>query len=603
MYLFRLWAPFASHIDVRVGGKSYPMAPGGDGWCQAAVEAARPGVDYTFSVDGGGPLPDPRSYWQPEGVHGPSRLVDGEFAWTDRNWDPLPLASAVIYELHIGTFTPEGTFRAAIDKLNHLVDLGITHVEIMPVAEFPGRWGWGYDGVDLFAPSHRYGSPDDLKRFVNSCHEHGLAVLLDVVYNHFGPDGNYLGRLGPYTTDKYETPWGDAVNLDGSLSDGVRSFFVENAVMWLRDYHFDGLRLDAVHALIDNSAYHFLEQLADRLKALEAELGRQLVLIAESDLNDPRIIRPCEIGGYGIDAQWADDFHHALHAILTSERSGYYSDFGGLDQLAKALKQAFVYDGCFSQYRQRRHGRTPSGVPGRRFVVCTQNHDQVGNRARGERLSHLVGPAKAKIAAALLMTSPFVPLIFQGEEWGASTPFLYFTQHDDAELGRTVSEGRYKEFAAFGWPPDEVPDPQDPATFERSKLNWQELKLPEHAEMLDWYRSLIRIRRSSPDLHRGDLNAVEVQFSDRDHWLLMKRGEIAVACNFGKDPWLVPMPGNREVLLGSGGEIRACGDGVVLPPKSVLILATPRDDADRAEAAGGSVTVTSGFVASPQEGA
>ena len=558
-----------------------------EGWWQARVEGAHPGTDYTFSIDGGSPLPDPRSCWQPEGVHGPSRLVDGEFPWTDGHWNPPLLASGILYELHTGTFTPQGTFQAAIGKLDHLVNLGVTHIELMPVAEFPGRWGWGYDGVDLFAPSHHYGSPDDLKSLVNSCHEHGLAVLLDVVYNHFGPDGNYFSKLGPYTTKKYETPWGDAVNLDGPMSAGVRSFFIDNAVQWLRDYHFDGLRLDAIHALIDNGAYHFLEQLADRVKALETELGRQLVLIAESDLNDPRIIRPCEIGGYGIDAQWADDFHHALHAILTGERSGYYSDFGTLDQLAKALRQAFVYDGCYSQYRQRNHGRIPSGIPGRRFVVCTQNHDQIGNRPRGERLSHLAGLANAKIAAALLMTSPFVPLIFQGEEWAASTPFLYFTQHDDAELGRAVSDGRRREFEAFGWAPNEVPDPQDPATFQRSKLNWLELEQAEHAEMLDWYRSLIRIRRSTPELRNGDLKAVDVQFSDRDDGLLLKRGPITVACNFGREPWPATTAENSRVLLGTGGEVRACGEEVVLAPRSVLVLANPREDEGNLEAAEG----------------
>lgn len=571
-------------MDVCMDGASHPMAPSGEGWWQARVEAAHPGVDYTFSIDSGEPLPDPRSCWQPEGVHEPSRLLGASFPWTDRRWNPPPLASGIIYEMHIGTFTSAGTFRGAIDKLDHLVDLGITHVELMPVAEFPGRWGWGYDGVNLFAPSHRYGTPEDLKRLVNCCHERGLAVLLDVVYNHFGPDGNYTGKFGPYTTARYETPWGDAVNLDGPLSDGVRSFFVDNAVHWLWDYHFDGLRLDAVHALIDTGAYHFLEQLADRVQGLEAELGRDLVLIAESDLNDPRLVRPPEIGGYGLDAQWADDFHHALHAILTGERSGYYCDFGSLEQLAKALRQAFVVDGCYSQYRQRRYGLTPTGVPGWRFVVCTQNHDQVGNRPRGERLSHLVGPAKAKIAAALLLTSPFVPLIFQGEEWAASTAFQYFTQHEDRELARAVSEGRRREFAALGWTAGEVPDPQDPATFERSKLNWDELHQGEHADMLDWYRSLIRIRQSIPDLRHGDLEAVEVQWSDREDWLLLKRGHIAVACNFGREPWLAPMPEDSEVLLGTGGEIRACGEGFVLPPRSVVILAIPRDGEPSAEA-------------------
>ncbi len=573
MHLFRVWAPLASRLDVRIDSKSYPMKAVGEGCWEAWVEAAHPGVDYVFSVDGGEPVPDPRSCWQPLGVHGPSRLLDSAFPWTDLQWNPPPLASSVIYELHIGTFTPAGTFRAAIDKLDHLTDLGVTHVELMPVAEFPGRWGWGYDTVDLFAPNHNYGTPDDLKRLVNACHQRGLAVLLDVVYNHFGPDGNYLGQFGPYTNDRYHTPWGKSVNLDGPQSDAVRSFFLANAVMWLRDYHFDGLRVDAVHALIDNGAYHFLEQLADRVKTLEAELGRHLALIAESDLNDPRIVRPREIGGYGLDAQWADDFHHALHTVLTGERSGYYSDFGSERQLAKALRQGFVYDGCFSLYRRRRHGRPPVGVPAHRFVACVQNHDQIGNRARGERINQLVSPAKVKIAVALLMTSPFVPLIFQGEEWAASTPFLYFTQHDDPQLGRAVSEGRRSEFSAFGWAPVEVPDPQDPATFERSRLNWQELEQEGHAEMLAWYRSLIRLRRSTPDLGTGNFQSMEVQFSDREGWLHMKRGAITVACNFGSGTWRAPAERNDRMLLASGPKpIRTDGNGVLLPPESVAIL-------------------------------
>jgi maltooligosyltrehalose trehalohydrolase len=588
MHLFRLWAPYASRLDVSVNGESYAMVPTLEGCWEARVEAALPGMDYGFSIDGGELLPDPRSRWQTRGVHGPSRLLDSNFRWTDDRWSPVPLASGIIYELHIGTFTTEGTYQAAVQKLGHLADLGITHIELMPIAEFPGPWGWGYDGVDLFAPYHHYGTPEDLKRFVNSCHEHGLTVLLDVVYNHFGPDGNYTNRFGPYSTDKYETPWGNSVNLDGPLSDGVRDFFFANAIMWLRDYHFDGLRLDAVHALIDNSAYHFLEELADRVKALEAELGRHLVLIAESDLNDPRLIRPHEIGGYGIDAQWADDFHHALHTVLTGERSGYYADFGALAQLAKALQHAYVYDGCFSVFRRRHHGRVPLGVPGRRFVVCTQNHDQIGNRARGERLSHLVSLANAKMAAALLMTSPFVPLIFQGEEWAASSPFLYFTQHENAELGRAVSEGRRKEFSAFGWRIDEVPDPQDPATFLKSKLNWDERERSEHAEMLEWYRALIRIRRFTPDLMDSDLKSVQVQFNETEGWLVMKRRRFAVTCNFGAEPRMVPAGEYGEVLLANGGEFRADGDGILLAPHSIFILSSCRElDHQRAEAARG----------------
>jgi maltooligosyltrehalose trehalohydrolase len=558
------------------------MESTGQCWWEARVQDANPGTDYCFSVDGSKPVPDPRSRWQPYGVHGPSRLVRDDFAWTDREWNPPPLASAIIYELHIGTFTPEGTFLAAIEKLNAIVELGVTHIELMPVAEFPGKWGWGYDGVDLFAPFHHYGSPEDLKTLVNACHERGLAVLLDVVYNHFGPDGNYLETFGPYATRRYETPWGKAVNLDGPMSEGVREFFIANTVMWLRDYHFDGLRLDAVHALIDHSALHFLEQLSRRVKTLEAETGRHLTLIAESDLNDPRIVRGWEAGGYGIDAQCADDFHHALHTLLIGEKSGYYEDFGEARQLAKALEHPYVYDGCYSRYRKREHGRRVEGIAGYRFVVCAQNHDQVGNRAKGERLSHLAGIMKAKMAAVVLMTSPYVPLIFQGEEWAASTPFHYFTQHEDSELGRKVSEGRRKEFSSFGWDSDEIADPQDSITFERSKLNWSERNQGEHAEMLAWYRSLISLRRSTPELVNGDFEAVQVQFSEHESWVMLKRDQVVVLCNFGTKSWLAPGV-DGEVLLASAAGSHMNREGVMVPPASAVILMhTSRGEASSA---------------------
>jgi maltooligosyltrehalose trehalohydrolase len=462
---FRVWAPRATKVEIAVDNTRTPMAPDTSGWWTADVPADGPATEYTFILDGGHPLPDPRSAWQPRGVHGPSRVVDHQaFAWTDARWQPGPLSSATVYELHVGTFTLAGTFEAAIERLDHLVALGITHVELMPVAEFPGGRGWGYDGVDLYAPHHGYGGPEGLKRLVDAAHRRGLAVILDVVYNHLGPAGNYLEHSGPYFTDRHRTPWGPAVNLDGPGSSEVRRFFCDNALMWLRDYYMDGLRLDAVHALIDTSAVHFLEQLAAEVQALAAQLGRHLVLIAESDLNDPRLVRPPEVGGYGVAAQWSDDFHHALHAVLTGERAGYYEDFGTLADLAQALTCAFVYDGRYSRFRDRRHGRPATGLSGHRFFGYLQNHDQIGNRAKGERSSHLISPGRLKIAAGLVLTSPFVPLLFQGEEWGASTPFQYFTDHEDPELGRAVSEGRRSEFSAFAWSAEEVPDPQDPAT-------------------------------------------------------------------------------------------------------------------------------------------
>jgi maltooligosyltrehalose trehalohydrolase len=523
---FRLWAPRARTVDVRIDETSHPMQPAECGWWKCDVDEADPGTDYWFVVDGNGPFPDPRSPWQPHGVHGPSRIVDhSAFEWTGCNWQSKPLSSGIIYELHIGTFTPEGTFHSAMQRLDYLVNLGITHVELMPVNEFSGPWGWGYDGVSLYAPHHAYGTPDDLKALVNACHTKGLAVLLDVVYNHFGPVGNYVDRFGPYLTSAYKTPWGSAVNLDHTGSYEVRRFFSDNALMWLRDYHFDGLRLDAVHAFIDHSAIHFLEYLATEVDAFASQIGRHLVLIAESDLNDPRIVRSREAHGYGIDAQWSDDFHHALHAVLTGERSGYYEDFGSLAQLAKALQHAYVYDGIYSRHRGRIHGRPAIGLPEHRFLGYAQNHDQIGNRARGERLGHLVSLGRQKIAAALVLLSPFVPMLFQGEEFGASSPFLYFSQHEEPEIARLVSEGRKREFAAFGWDPDQIPDPQDPETFQRSKLNWDELDKEPHATLLEWHKHLIELRRNHP------ASKVDVTIDESAQSLVMKRGDIEVACN------------------------------------------------------------------------
>ena len=504
MHRFRLWAPKAGKASVQIAGQKYPLQKTAGGWWQADVEAANPGTDYAYFLnDEELALPDPRSLWQPNGIHGTSRVFDHKaFHWNDAEWQAPPLSSAIVYELHIGTFTPEGTFDAAQTKLDALRELGVTHVEIMPVNSFPGIQGWGYDGVDLFAPHEPYGGPEALKRLVNACHEKGLAVILDVVYNHFGPDGNYLGKFAPYLTDLHHTPWGDAVNLEDSDSYEVRRFFCDNALMWLRDYHFDGLRLDAVHAYMDRSAINFMEQIASEVHGLEGYTGRNYVVIAESDLNDPQVVTAPEAGGYGMDAQWSDDFHHALVTVLTGDRSGYYSDFGSLADLAKSLRNVFVYDGRFSSYRNRVHGRPVPSLPATRFIGYSQDHDQVGNRAKGERLVHEVSVGRAKIAAALTLTAPFVPMLFQGEEWAASAPFQYFTNHEE-ELGKLVSEGRKKEFAAFGWDPAEIPDPQSPETFQNSELNWDERTQPPHAAMLDWYRQLIALRRSTPRPYRS----------------------------------------------------------------------------------------------------
>ena len=569
---YGVWAPGAQHVELALEREHLAMTRGTDAWWTADRER-RDGELYAFIVDGEGPFPDPRSMFQPSGVHGWSQCVDhSRFRWTDAQWQALPLAAGVLYELHIGTFSEAGTFEGAIAKLPHLVDLGVTHVELMPVCEFSGARGWGYDGVDLFAPHHAYGRPDDLKRLVDACHAHGLAVILDVVYNHFGPAGNYVGKFGPYFTHRYKTPWGDAVNLDDAGSDEVRRFFCDNALMWLRDYHFDGLRLDAVHALIDTSACHFLEQLSAEVDVLEAVLGRHFVLVAESDLNDPRVIRAREAGGHGIDAQWSDDFHHALHAVITGEGSGYYEDFGTLGHFARAVRDAFVYAGKHSAHRRRVHGRQLHDVPGWRLVVATQNHDQIGNRATGDRLSHLVSSKRLKIAVALLLTSPFVPLLFQGEEWGASSPFQYFTAHEDEELGTQVSEGRRKEFAAFGWEPSSVPDPQSPATFERSRLRWAELASSEHSEVLSWYRALIALRCQHPSLRDGNHRAAAVIVDEVHGHISIRRGAVLIACNLGEAPAMLDIEGHHRLVLASDPDVRCHSGAIHLPAESVAVL-------------------------------
>jgi maltooligosyltrehalose trehalohydrolase len=571
----RVWAPNANTVEVLIGEERFPLDPTDEWWWGRLPETGG-AVDYSLILDDGEPLPDPRSSWQPHGVHGPSRAVDhSKFSWTDERWRAGPLSSSITYELHIGTFTPEGTFDAAIERLGHLVNFGVTHVEVMPIAEFPGERGWGYDSVALFAVKHAYGGPDGFKRFVDACHSQGLAVILDVVYNHLGPSGNYLPRFGPYFTQRHKTPWGSAINFDGRKSHEVRRYFCDNAIMWFRDYHVDALRLDAIHAIIDTSAVPFLQQLAMEIEELAAHLGRHLYLIAESDLNDPRVVRPSELGGFGLHAQWSDDFHHSLHAMLTGERTGYYSDFGSMGDLAKAICQPFVYAGRLSNYRARPHGRPAVEMSGHRFVTCLQNHDQVGNRAQGDRLCSLVSIDQAKIGAAIVLTSPFLPLLFQGQEWGASTPFQYFVDyHEEPDLARAITEGRRKEFEAFGWRPEDVPDPQDPETFQRSKLNWDELSGPRHADLLQWHKQLTWLRRSTPALTTGRLDLVDVRCDDDEKWLLYERESVTVIANFAAEERRIPLRSGRptEVLLASKAPLELGGDAITLAPESVVIL-------------------------------
>ena len=576
MHEFKVWAPRArERVEVVLpeDGRRLPMERGERGWWVASVEDASSGTDYLFAIDGGAPRPDPRSMFQPAGIDGPSRIVDhGAFSWSDDGWHGVPIASVVLYEMHVGTFTPEGTFDSAIERLDHLVELGVNAVELLPVVEFSGNRGWGYDGVDLFAPHHAYGGPDGLKRLVDACHQRGLAVILDVVYNHLGPAGNYLPVYGPYFTDKYGTPWGDAINYDGAGSDEVRAFVLDNVEMWLRDYHADGLRLDAVHAIHDESAVHLLEEMSARVDRLEAQLGRTMFLVAESDLNDPRVINPREIGGYGMDAQWSDELHHALHVVLTGERSGYYSDFGSYEQLARGFERSFVYAGEYSPHRQRRHGRPPlPGTPGCRFLAYIQNHDQIGNRAAGERITALCSPGRAKIAAALVLCSPFVPMLFQGEEWAASTPFQYFTDHPDPALGKAVSEGRRNEFSSFGWNPEDVPDPQDEATFLRSKLDWSETVREPHRSFLQWHRDLIALRRRLPALSDGRLDRVSCEYDESEQWFVLRRGDIAVVCNLAGAEQDVPVGPVRE-LVHASDPASPTASGVRLAPECAALV-------------------------------
>ena len=569
-----VWAPRPRRVELQIGDERHPMQRGDGGWWSADVAPSEEPLDYAFVLDGGPPRPDPRSMWQPHGVHGPSRLVDHTaFEWTDGTWRGLPLAGAVLYELHVGTFTPEGTFDAAVERLDHLVDLGVDAVELLPCNAFDGERGWGYDGVAWFAVHEPYGGPDGLKRFVDACHARGLGVVMDVVYNHLGPAGNYLPEFGPYLTEAHTTPWGPAVNLDMPGSDEVRRYVLDNARTWLRDYHVDGLRLDAVHALVDDRATHLLEELSVEVEALGAQLHKPLFLIAESDLNDARMVTPREAGGRGLQGQWADDVHHALHVTLTGETSGYYTDFAGLDVLAKVLRDVFLHDGQWSSFRGRGHGRpVPPTVPGHRFVTYLQDHDQVGNRARGDRLSMTASDGLLQIGAALLLTSPFTPMLWMGEEWGARTPWLFFSDHQ-GELGEAVRRGRREEFASHGWDTDDVPDPQAERTFLRSKLDWSELDDERSAALLDWYRTLIALRRSRPELTDGRRDRVQVTYDEQARWIVVQRGAVAVACNLSSERRPVPLPGAPVDVLARSRHGYVFRDGCVeTDGESVVVL-------------------------------
>jgi len=594
MTLFSVWAPAARRVEVEAAGRRQVMEPGDrPGWWRAEVPGSAE-TEYAFRLDGGDPLPDPRSLRQPGGPAGASRTYDqAAFAWSDARWRGAPLQGAVVYELHVGTFTQAGTLDAAVERLDYLAGLGVTVVELMPLAAFPGQHGWGYDGIGLWAVHEPYGGPDALKRFVDAAHARGLAVYLDVVYNHVGP-GNRLASFGPYFTDAHTTPWGPAVNLDQAGSDEVRSFVVQNALMWLRDYHLDGLRLDAVHALEDHRATHILEELAAEADAFTASAGRSAVLVAESDLNNPRLITAREAGGYGLGAQWNDDFHHALYSAVTGERESYYGDFGTMAAVAKTLTGAYFHDGSWSSFRGRSHGRPVDvlQVPAYRFVCFIQDHDQIGNRAVGDRIAatlagHPHRDGLLRVAAGVVLTAPFTPMLFMGEEWGADTPWQYFTDHTDPFFADAVSNGRKAEFAAFGWGPAQIPDPQDKETFLRSKLDWTQPGRDPYRSLLDWYRTLLALRRARPELTDPRLTQVHVDYDEAARWLLVHRGALRLAANLGSATAQIPLSagagtGTPALLAASIPDITVSSGSISLPPASFAVVDTaPVNNVDR----------------------
>lgn len=582
---FDVWGPLPQRLRLSVGDDVVEMTRGADDWWTPAepppTAPARDGIDYGYLVDDNDtPVPDPRSRRQPDGVHGRSRTFDHlAHEWGDADWTGRQLAGAVIYELHLGTFTPEGTLDAATQRLDHLVGLGVDFVELMPVNAFNGTHNWGYDGVLWYAVHEGYGGPAAYQRFVDACHAHGLGVIQDVVHNHLGPSGNYLPLFGPYLNSEGGNTWGASVNLDGPDAAEVRRHVLDSALMWLRDYHVDGLRLDAVHALVDNSETHLLEELAIEVEALSAHLRRPLTLIAESDLNDPRMVTPREAGGLGLHAQWSDDFHHAVHVALTGETGGYYADFEPLEALVKVCERGFFHDGTFSSFRGRHHGVPidTATMPGWRLVVCNQNHDQVGNRAVGDRLSdpspgHL-DEDQLVCAALLTLAGPFTPMLFQGEEWAASSPFLFFTSHPEPELGEATVRGRLEEFAALGWDPSQVPDPQDPASFWRSKLDWSEQGRGRHARVLAAYRRLAQLRRSLPQLTDPSFSSTSCTADEESRVFTMRRGDVLVVVNFSSAMAEWDVGEGLDLLFGTPNGPSLSGTTIRLPGHAGALLA------------------------------
>ena len=597
---FLVWAPQAQTVQVHLitpEDRLVALAPAARGYHHARIDGVEPGSLYWYWLRDGVERPDPASRHQPQDVHGPSQVVDPAFDWQDRVWAGPALPDYIIYELHVGTFSQAGTFDAVIPHLGALHTFGVTAIELMPVAQFPGNRNWGYDGVYPFAVHTSYGGPVGLKRLVNACHSQGIAVVLDVVYNHLGPDGNYFSDFAPYFTNRYQTPWGQAVNFDGPHSDEVRRYFIENALYWIRDYHIDALRLDAVHAIADQSAYPFLAELARVVHEEAAALNRRVYLIAESDLNDARLLHAPVLGGYGLDAQWSDDFHHALHALVSGETEGYYQDFGTVGHLAKALREGYVYSGQYSAFRQRRHGNSSRAVAADQLVVCAQNHDQVGNRMLGERLSQLVSFEGLKLAAGVVLLSPFIPLLFMGEEYGEPAPFPYFVSHTEPELIAAVRQGRREEFASFGWN-DEPPDPQSPEVFAGAKLHHVLRQSGEHAVLQAFYQTLIGLRRSVPALRRLDKDRLDICAFEAEKVLLMRRHDDCDAAmsgfNFSPhaatitlpwtlEPWHKRLDSADAQWHGPGSDVpvqldAAAGSRLTLPPLAVVLFTSGREE-------------------------
>ena len=569
-----IWAPSAHTVVLRTPAGDIPLERSDDGSWTSDRDLAN-GLEYSVVIDGGDPVPDPRSLRQPRGVHDSSQVFDpSAFEWSDEAWTGRQLAGGVIYELHLGTFTPEGTLDAAAQKLDHLVDLGVDFVELLPVNSFNGTHNWGYDGVLWYAVHEGYGGPEAYQRFVDSCHARGIGVIQDVVYNHLGPSGNYLPRFGPYLSEASANTWGSSINL---AEPAVRRYILDNAALWLRDYHVDGLRLDAVHALVDDGPKHILQEMAEETDALSAHLGRPLTLIAESDLNDPKLIMPREASGYGLTGQWSDDYHHALHVALTGETGGYYADFASLGALAKTATGGFFHDGTYSSFRGRFHGHpVDSAVPTWRLVAYSQDHDQIGNRAVGDRLTASLDFGQLAIAAVLTLAGPFTPMLFMGEEWGASTPWQFFTSHPEEDLGRATAEGRIAEFERLGWDPDVVPDPQAPETFHSSKLDWSELDQAGHARLLGLYRNLARLRREVPELTDPRFDRLDATFDDDQRWFSLVRGTVTILANFGGESATLALPTGSRVLLATDDSIAPGNQDVTLPAHSAVILKTLR---------------------------